>query len=308
MLSVRVVFPLLVFMLLGYSLKRLRLLSDVTVREVNALVFRVFLPIVLFCDISQSNLAEEFNGGLLVYAIFAVILTVVLLCLIVPRFEKNKQRASVIIQGIYRSNFVLFGIPVTRTICGADHMGMIVVMVAVAVPLFNVSAVILFELFRGEKFSLAKTIKGVATNPLILAAAAGLLFFIFGWQLPSLIQEPLEQLGDLATPLALVILGATFTFSDLRIYAKQLTVVCLGKLIVVSAIFVSIGILLGFRGSDLTALLVLFASPAAVSSFTMASQMGGDEKLAGDIVVLTSVFSILTIFAWTFLLSSFSLI
>ena len=115
--------------------------------------------------------------------------------------------------------------------------------------------------------------------------------------------ETVKDIGGLATPLALIILGATFAFGDLRIYKIQLVTSVCGRLLLMPAIFLGIGILLGFRNHELVALMSLSASPTAVSSFTMADQMGGDGKLAGGIVVLTSIGAVFSIFMWTFVLN-----
>ncbi len=69
-----------------------------------------------------------------------------------------------------------------------------------------------------------------------------------------------------------------------------------------------ISIWLGFRDVELLGLMLIFASPTAISSFTMAQKMDADSDLAAQIVVFTSAFCILTVFLWIFLLKQFSLI
>ena len=81
-----------------------------------------------------------------------------------------------------------------------------------------------------------------------------------------------------------------------------------GRLIVMPLIFLTIAILLGFRGEELIALMVMLAAPPAVSSFTMAQQMEGDSELAGGLVVFGSLFAVLTMFVWIFALKSLMLI
>jgi predicted permease len=308
MLSLKVVFPLCAMMALGYGLKGWLKLSDLALKQMNQLVFKVFLPVMLFKNVYNSNLETDFDLKLLVYAIGAILIYFTILCIIIPRIEQDKRKCSVIIQGIYRTNYVLFGIPITTAIYGENNLGMTTIMAAIAVPIFNMLAVLLFEMFRGGAVSVKTILKGIITNPLVIASFIGMVLLLTKITLPDMVMDTVDDIGGIATPLALLVLGATFQFQSVKKYSKQLAITISGKLIIIPAIFLSIGIALQFRNVDLVILMALFAAPTAVSSFTMAEQMGGDGELAGQIVILSSVFSIISIFAWTFLLKSFQLI
>ncbi len=302
-LSLKVVFPLCIFMILGYELKRFMKLGDETLKQMNALVFKVFLPVMLFKNVYNSDLSVDFNLGLLIYAITAIVVCFLMLCFLIPKIEKDNRKCSVMIQGIYRSNYVLFGIPVTAAIYGEDHLGMATILAAAAVPVFNILAVLVFEMFRGGKLNIKKLLLGIASNPLVIASFIGIVFLLLEIPIPEMVMDTIGDLGGMATPLALIVLGATFQFQSMEKYRKQLTLTVLGRLVIVPAIFLSIGIALQFRQVDIVALMVLFGAPTAVSSFTMADQMGGNGELAGQVVVLTSITSIVTIFGWTYLLN-----
>jgi len=148
----------------------------------------------------------------------------------------------------------------------------------------------------------------IITNPLIIASIIGLFFIYFKIKLPTPIEKTINDISKIATPLAFILLGSSFTFSAFSLYIKQLSITILGKLIIVPGIVLYIAALLGFRNIELTCLLSVFASPTAVSSYTMAEQMDGDSILAGQIVVLTSIISIITVFLWIFILKQTSLI
>jgi predicted permease len=107
-----------------------------------------------------------------------------------------------------------------------------------------------------------------------------------------------------ASPLMLFLLGASFRFSSMKGQVRELIAVCVGRLIVIPAIFLTLAALLGFRGLDFVGLLCVFASCTAVSSFSMAQQMGGDADLAGNIVVMTSLLCSVTLFLWSFVFLS----
>ena len=308
LLSINVVFPLFVYMLLGFILKNINMVDNKALSSMNKLIYKVFLPITLFLNVVSSNITETFSTSILIYTVMSVLVLFISLCMIIPKFEPDNKKASVIIQGTYRSNFVLFGITITASICGAENMGMATILVTVVVPIFNILAVILFEMYQGTKINYKKVIKGVITNPLIIGSMLGLLVLLFKIKLPGLILIPIKNISNISTPLALIVLGGTFKFSGLKKYAVQIITATLGKLVLVPSIFLTIAILLGFRGSNLVTLMVLFASPTAVSSYSMADQMGADGELACYIVVMTSIFAIITIFGWTFTLNTLNLI
>lgn len=308
LLSIKVVFPLFVYMLLGYILKCIKMVDDKNLSAMNKLIYKVFLPVTLFLNVINSNITETFNVSILIYTVSSIIVLFILLCIFIPKFEHDNKKASVIIQGIYRSNFVLFGLSVTTSICGAENMGMTSILVTCVVPLFNVLAVVLFEMYRGCKINYKSVIKGVVTNPLIIASMIGLLGFLLKIKIPEIILIPIKNIGNISTPLALIVLGGTFKFCGLKKYARQIIATTLGRLIIVPGIFLTIAILFGIRGSNLVALMVLFASPTAISSYSMADQMGADGDLAAYIVVMTSIFAIISIFGWTFMLNTMNLI
>ena len=145
-------------------------------------------------------------------------------------------------------------------------------------------------------------LRGIVTNPLIIASVLGIVFYFLKIKLPYGVEKPVVDLGRVATPLSLVALGGSFTIGRVKGYTRQLLLGVVGRLVVVPAVMISLGILLGLRNETLIPVMIMFGAPTAVSSFPMAQQMGGDGELAAELVVFTSGFAILTIFLWTFLL------
>lgn len=307
-LSFNIVLPIFLILSLGYILKKLKILDELTTKNMNSINFKVFLPLLLFYNVYKTDLSVVFNPKLLIFSIISVILVFLLLFIIIPLLEKDNRKRGVIIQGIFRSNFVIFGVPVCEALFGQNATGVASMLIAVVVPLFNFLAVICLEIYRGGNINFKKIIKGIITNPLIIASIIGLFFIYFKIKLPTPIEKTINDISKIATPLAFILLGSSFTFSAFSVYIKQLSITILGKLIIVPGIVLYIAALLGFRNVELTCLLSVFASPTAVSSYTMAEQMDGDSILAGQIVVLTSIISIITVFLWIFILKQFNLI
>ncbi|MCI8490136.1 MAG: AEC family transporter [Lachnospiraceae bacterium] len=302
-LSLQVVVPLVLFMGLGGIIRQRKWVSPVSIREMNGVVYKVLLSTLIFYNIYQSDMAENFDLGLLIYAVVSILVTFGFLCLLIGKWIKDTTIAPVVIQGIYRSNFVLFGLQVTASICGSDQLGMTTVLISVIIPLFNVLSVVLFESYRRKSIDFKNLFHGFLINPLIIASVLGLLSVFSGIQFGSVIEDVLKSISQMATPMSLILLGGTITLDGVKKYWRYTLVCVMGRLLVIPAIFLTIAAALGYRGAGLVGLMVMFGSPTSVSSFPMAVQMGGNGELAGQIVAVTTVFSTVSIFFWTYVLS-----
>ena len=302
--SLNTVFPLLVMMAVGFTARRVGVIGESAARQINACVFKIFLPLLLCFNIVDTQLGASTDVRTLLYAFVTTLLCFGVLFFATPRLCRDRASCGVLIQGIARSNYAIFGIPLVMMMYPEGDTSIAVLMVAVVVPVFNVLSTVALMVFGGEKGSPWRIVKGVLLNPLILGTLAGFLLWYFRVPIPSLIETPLRSLGSIATPLALFVLGASLDFSKARANIKLLVISVTGRLVVVPLIFLSLAVALGIRDVSLAALIAVYASPTSVSSFPMAQQMGGNGDLAGGQVVFTTVFSILTVFLWVFVLKS----
>ena len=182
-------------------------------------------------------------------------------------------------------------------------------LMAVITPVVNACSAVIFETYRGEKTDLRRLLRKILVNPMVLSSLLGIAFSLLRIPIPTLLKTGvLKKLSAMSTPLALIALGATFDFSDLRTYARPLLAVSVCKLAVMPALALSGAALLGIRGADLLAVAIFSGAPAAVNTYSTAAAMGGNEILAGQIVVLTSTISLLTMFLWFCLLGGLGLI
>ena len=120
-------------------------------------------------------------------------------------------------------------------------------------------------------------------------------------QLPPVVEKTVSQISAAATPMALIVLGASFNIKSVEEGIKDLSICVIGRLIVVPAIILSVAALIGIRDIAFITLIGIFASPCAVSSYTMAQQMDSDADLAGNTVIFTSALACFTMFVWIFL-------
>lgn len=304
MISANAVLPMCLIMALGYGTRRLGWIRREEIFAINKIAFRIFLPCLLYYNVYCSDLSGSFDPLLMAYAVGGVLLTFGLALGYTLLTEKLPERRSVMIQGMFRSNYVIMGIPVATALLGAGELGTVSILIAVVVPLFNMLAVVVLEVFRGQKPKPLHVLGQIVKNPLVIASALGILTLAAGIRLPHILEQTIQNVSAIASPLQLFLLGAFFQFSGLKTYRRELVTVSAAKLIVSPGLFLGLGALLGFRDAAFVSLLGAFASPTAVNSFTMAQQMGGDAELAGDIVVVTSAVSMLTMFLWIFLFKS----
>lgn len=307
-LSLEIVLPLFIVMAVGYACKRMKLVTETLAKQMNGLVFRVFLPVLLCKNIYTSSLESLINPGVFIFAAVGILVMFFLLMAVVPRIEPDKRKCGAMIQAMFRSNYAYFGIPLVQAIFPQSDTSVASLLVVIVVPLFNVLAVVVLEMFRGGKADPRQIIKKILTNPLIIGSLAGLIILITGIRIPSILQKPIDDLSKVATPLALFLLGASIDFSKTGAHVRQLSLCVLAKLVVFPLAAVLAGTLMGMRGVELASLLIIFGAPTAVNSAVMAQQMGSDGDLATEAVVFTTAFSALTVFLFVFALKSLALI
>ena len=298
------VLPIFIMLIVGCGARRTGLMTEKDVRRFNAVNFKTFMPIMLFESIYSSDLETAVNPALIAYSVVGVLLMLGLCVAFVMLVEKENSKRGVMIQGLYRSNFALVGIPVADALMRGGDISVVAVQLAVVVPIFNLAAVVILEGFGGKKPNFRHMLLDILKNPLIIASALGVLFLILDINLPYALASVVEDMAGVAGPLALFTLGAFFRVGSFGKYKKELIMVCTGRLLVIPGIFLTLGYLLGFRGADFAGIMGLFASCSAIASYIMAEQMGGDSELAGNIVIVTSFLCSFTLYLWAVLFMS----
>jgi predicted permease len=293
--------PIFLMMALGYLAPRTGAIGREDVPRLNRIAFRFFLSVTLFNSIYHSDISRAVQPKLLLFAVAAVLVEFGLAAAFVLATEKDPGKQGVKIQGLFRSNFVLIGLPLTEALLEGGDIGPTALLIAVVVPLFNAMAVVTLEAFRGARPQAGKILRNILINPLIISSVLGLLFLTAGVRLGPVLESTVRQISGVANPFMLFLLGAFFRFDGLRRYRRDLLIVGAGRLVVIPGVMLTAAYLLGFRGAGFAGLISMFGSATAVSSFTMVQQLGGDDELAGDIVVTTSAACVITLFGWSLL-------
>ncbi len=307
-IATNAVVPFMVYIAIGMIAKKLGLVKESFLRELNGVIFRVFFPFIMFNNLYKADFSTLKDAGYVLFAVIATLIVIALSVLLVPVFEKENPKKGVIIQAIFRSNSVLFAIPLAGSVLGEEASIKSSIIVAFLVPMYNIFSVMILEYYRGGKVKPAVIVKNILKNPLIMGAIAGAIFNLLPVTMPDSLAHPITQLSNLATPMALFVLGGTLKFSDLRKNAVPVAAGVLLKLILVPAIVTYAMACLKYEPAELFAVFCMFATPVAAASFPMAQSMGADADLAGEYVVVTTLLSIVTIFVWILVLKNFGLI
>lgn len=301
-LGLNVVVPLFIIMAAGYITRRIGIINDMGVGAVNRLLFWVFLPAILLVSIYETDLREVFNVGVVVFSVVGTFLVFLISFLIVPRLEKKRERCGVIIQGLIRGNEVYFGFPVVVSLIGTSYLGLMSIVVAFAVLMYNGFSIFALEYFRGESVNKKQLMKNIVTNPLILATLLAVVLVLTNITIPSMVLKGLESIAQVASPFALFVLGASFTFASTKKYLKNVAWVTLVRLFFIPGLVIGMALWMGFSSPEIVILFVTFGVPTAVASYSMARELKADYELASQIVVFTSLFSIISIFIWTIIM------
>lgn len=304
LLSLNAIISIFTMMAVGYGAKRLRHLEKEYIGRFNSLVFYTLLPLMLFYNIYRSTIRGGVSLRSLTLALSVLLVLFLLTWIFIKQVEPMNSRRGVMIQASFRSNFLLLGMPLLQELCPGADLATASIMLAIVVPCFNALAVVTLETFSRKQIDVRQIMLGIAKNPLIIASVIGLLANFSGLCLPDCLENPVSQLGASASPVALLLLGAQFEFRDVRSHRRNLAICTALRLLVYPAIALPIAALAGLRGPEFAVLISVFATPTAVSSFSMAAQMGGDPDLAASAVTVTTTLSAATMFLWIFLFKS----
>lgn len=309
------VLPIVLLIVLGYLLKRIGLLTAPFLDVGNKLTFRVLLPAMLFCNVYNIGSLREINVAFVLYGIGAVIVIFFLAIAVTCAFTKENAKRGSLIQAMFRSNYAIIGIPLATSLFGDKGAAAAGVMSAFCVPLFNMLGVITLSIFNGtgkkEKVNVGKILLGIVKNPLIIGTVAGIavlgireLFVMWGIEFRlsdiTFLYKSLENVKSICTPFALMVLGGRFEFSAVSrlwkeiVFGTAIRTVAVPILGLAGAYF----LIPGLGGEHFATYVGVFATPVAVASAIMASEMGADGELAGQLVVWTSLVSTVTIFIY----------
>ena len=318
--ALNAVLPIILMIVMGYILKKKGYMNLTFAKAANKLVFHFFLPTMLFLNVYNIDNVGVIDLGYVIYVTVALLIIFVLSIPVVRMLTKKSERRGALLQAGFRSNYALIGIPLAKSLFGDEGVAVATLLSIVVIPLLNALAVVSLSMFSdgGEKVSVKKILTGVVKNPLIQSVTLGLVVlgiravlvnFGIEFRLSDItpLFKVLTYLSNLATPLALLVLGAQFEFSAVAELKREILFGTLMRTVIVPVLGIGTAYLFFgdiFGGAHFASFVAVFATPVSVSSVPMAQEMGADSTLAGQLVIWTTMCAALSVFITSFLLKA----
>ena len=310
--SINVTLPIFLVMVIGYILKQTGMLNDNFVTVANRFNFKVTLPFMLFKDISRVDIRAVFD---IRYVLFCALVSTACFWLIwggTKLFVKDKSIRGAFVQASFRGSAAVMGLAFIQNIYGESAMGPL--MIVSAVPLYNIFSVLVLTFESNEAESLNKKEKikqafiNIAKNPIIISILLGLIVGLIGIEFPELIDKTVNSVSQMATPLALITIGAGFEGRKALAKMKPTIAAAMIKLVIQPLLFLPVAAWMGFAGEKIIAILIMLSSPTTPSCYIMAKSMHNDEVLTASVVVVTTLLGAVTLTMWIFVLKTVGLI
>lgn len=309
--SLNVTLPIFLTIVIGYILKRIKMLNDSFVKTLNKFNFDITLPALIFLDLYKADFYGVWDTKYVFFCFAATLICILAIFGLTLLFCKDKSLTGEFIQASYRGSAAIFGLAFIQNIYGTSTIAPL--MIIGSVPLYNILAVVILsftkpDIQKLDKQALKKSIIDVFKNPILIGIALGILASLLRINLPVIATKTLSNLAVVATPLALLALGAGFEEKAALNLLRPVLSASFIRLVLQCTVFLPIAIHLGFTGEKIIALLVMLGSPTTPSCYIMAKNMGHKGDLTSATIVATTLLGSLTLTFWLFLLKTYGLI
>ncbi len=306
--SINVTMPIFLVMVIGYILKQIGMLNDNFVTVANKFNFKVTLPFMLFKDIAGVDIKAVFD---IKYVLFCAIVSTICFWVVwgtAKLLVRDKTIRGAFVQSSFRGSAAVMGLAFIQNIYGSSAMGPL--MIVSAVPLYNIFSVIVLTFEANDSTGIDKKAKirqagiNICKNPIILSILAGLIVGLLGIQFPTLVNKTVSNVAQMATPLALITIGAGFEGRKALAKIAPTMAASMIKLVLQPLVFLPVAAWMGFTGEKMIAILIMLASPTTPSCYIMAKSMNNDEVLTASVIVTTTLMAAFTLTGWIFLLKT----
>ncbi|MCI8423595.1 MAG: AEC family transporter [Lawsonibacter sp.] len=307
-LSLNCVTPMFLILCVGLLVRRCGVLSEENVHALSTLSFRALLPCLLFYNVYSADLDTAAQPHVIAFLMLWTLGWFGAGYVLFTCTVKDPRRRGAFIQNTFRTNIAVIGVSLAQSMLEPEWVAAVAVAVSSLVPIYNVLAVITLETCRGGKLDWKKTVRGILTNPLVIACVLGFLCLGLDVRLPAPVEKAVNSMGSAGSVTTLLALGASFQLRGLEANFRPVVLGSLLRLVLAPAVALTLAVLLGFRGGALGIILICTASPTATTAYPMALACGSDHELTGQLVVTTSLFCSLSLFLWIFVLKQLGLL
>lgn len=322
---ITIILPLILVALLGLACAKLKYLSREQIEALSKFTFFITIPAFLFYQMSQADFSKAINPRL-----FAAFYLPVLICygvawlankimsanvtspnkldknalvqssLGVEPAQKNRQSASALFAlGSSYSNTVIIGLPILLLTLGEQVITTVFLIVTFHSALLFLLTSIITTSANNDDFNWNKFIISNVKNPLILSITLGALVNVLSIELPSTINNTLLLLSKPAITLALFVLGASLSFYAISGKFKLLYFASFTKLLLLPAlVWIFAHFIFSLSEFTTTVLVILSASPTGVNAYLVAKAQHQQQEVVAGTVVMTTLFSTITLPLW----------
>lgn len=306
LITFNAVFPSSLLILIGYAARFFKLTDADGIAKTNRLCYYLLVSMLVFNNVYTAEIKAGESIPVLLFCLVGIFIEMFFAILFVRRIEQDPPTQSVMIQSLFRTNVVILGLPIAQAMY--EESGLMGIVYALVVPLFNVLSTVLFECYRKGKISPAKLLLNILKNPLIIAALCAFALRFAHITLPTSLMKVVSQMSTSGGCLVLIVLGASLELSKVGQNRRNLAISLIGRLMVLPCIALLIAVPMGFRGLPLLCILIVFGCPVASTSHTMAHQLGGNAELAAQMLAFGTVLSCFSMFFWIYLLKNLALL
>jgi predicted permease len=297
--SFSVIGPVVLLIAFGYGLYKKKLITDDFVERASRLIFNFALPALLFTTISKNPVNTAAQIDMLLIGIFGTVFVCIILMMICPFIIQQRSDRGVVIQGAFRSNMGIIGLAYCANAYGESGLVLGSLYLGALTIIYNVLSVAILNFYLESKTSFIRVIKGIASNPIILAIVAALVVSALDIRLPSILLNSAGYFAQMTLPLALLCVGASLRFSSFRSDAKAAILSIIIKCIVYPSIIILTAIYFNIKGTTLGVMYLMSIAPTAAASYVMVRKIGGNHQLAAHIIAISTIFSVpITIFGY----------
>ncbi len=288
--------PIFVLVFLGVALKRLQVIDQAFTDTASKIVFNVALPAVLFFGVANTDIQSVLNPAYLGLAATGTLVTFFLISLLSQRVVHNPRDRGVFVQGAFRSNLAIVGLAFVINAYGEQGLALGSIFISVVTVLYNILSIYtLSASLKQERLGFVQMIVDIMKNPLIVSILAGIVANLVRLPIPAFVQRSGEYVGYLSLPLALICIGGTLSFAEFKNSSTESLIAVFAKLILVPLVIVFPAYLWGFTKMEMGVLFLMVASPTAAAAYIMVKGMGGNDKLAANIILISTLGSLVTV-------------
>jgi len=306
--TLEITLPVFLMVFLGLGLKRLGWIDSHFITTASMLVFKVTMPTLLFLSIIQADLDRALQPKLIGYFVGYTVLSFFLAWAWAVWRHPFAER-GIFTQGAFRANNGIVGLALAASQYGDYGLSVGGILAGAVIVIYNLFSVVILSLYSDEAATdLRSLARNLAKNPLILSVVFAIPVALLRIDLPGWLMTSGGYLGAMSLPLGLICIGGTLSVTAFKSSSVIALDASLWKLVWVPLLGVLGALALGIEGPALGILFLYLGCPGAAASFVMAKAFKSNDKLAANIIVITTFASMFTLSLGLFLLKWLGLV